>query len=234
MSPAFDLAATEVLAADTQMGELWPLFWEATWQTLYIVAIALTLGGLIGMGLGLALYVTRPSGLYPNRVVSVVLNVFVNFFRPIPFVILIAALQPMARLVVGIGIGNKAIIFAMTFAAAFGISRIVEQNLVTVDPGVIEAARSMGASRMRIVRTVLVPEALGPLILGYTFAFVAIVDMSAIAGVIGGGGLGNFALQYGYRQFDTVVTWTAVIMIVILVQVVQFGGNALARRVLRR
>ncbi|TNC47866.1 methionine ABC transporter permease [Mumia zhuanghuii] len=216
------------------MGELWPLFWEATWQTLYIVAVALVLGGLIGMVLGMALYVTRPSGLYPNRIASVVLNVFVNFFRPIPFVILIAALQPFARLVVGIGIGNRAIIFAMTFAAAFGISRIVEQNLVTVDPGVIEAARSMGAGRLRIIRTVLVPEALGPLILGYTFAFVAVVDMSAIAGVIGAGGLGNFALQYGYRQFDTVVTWTAVIMIVVIVQVVQFGGNSLARRVLRR
>ncbi|MGH1564062.1 methionine ABC transporter permease [Mumia sp. DW29H23] len=216
------------------MGELWPLFWEATWQTLYIVVIALVLGGIVGMVLGMALYVTRPSGLYPNRVASVVLNVLVNFFRPIPFVILIAALQPLARLVVGIGIGNRAIIFAMTFAAAFGISRIVEQNLVTVDPGVIEAARSMGASRLRIIRTVLVPEALGPLILGYTFAFVAVVDMSAIAGVIGGGGLGNFALQYGYRQFDTVVTWTAVIMIVIIVQVVQFGGNYLARKVLRR
>ncbi|WP_370620085.1 methionine ABC transporter permease [Mumia sp. Pv 4-285] len=216
------------------MSDLWPLFWESTWQTLYIVVIALVLGGIVGMVLGMALYVTRPSGLYPNRAVSVVLNVFVNFFRPIPFVILIAALQPLARLVVGIGIGNRAIIFAMTFAAAFGISRIVEQNLVTVDPGVIEAARSMGASRLRIIRTVLVPEALGPLILGYTFAFVAIVDMSAIAGVIGGGGLGNFALQYGYRQFDTVVTWTAVIMIVLIVQVVQFGGNFLARRVLRR
>jgi D-methionine transport system permease protein len=234
MTAPYGISAGDLLAADTQMGELWPLFWEATWQTLYIVAVALVLGGLIGMVLGMALYVTRPSGLYPNRFASVVLNVFVNFFRPIPFVILIAALQPFARLVVGIGIGNRAIIFAMTFAAAFGISRIVEQNLVTVDPGVIEAARSMGAGRLRIIRTVLVPEALGPLILGYTFAFVAVVDMSAIAGVIGAGGLGNFALQYGYRQFDTVVTWTAVIMIVIIVQVVQFGGNSLARRVLRR
>ena len=100
--------------------------------------------------------------------------------------------------------------------------------------GVIEAARSVGASRARIVRTVVIPEALGPLVLGYTFVFVAIVDMTAIAGVIGGGGLGNFALQYGFRQFDTVVTWTAVIVIVALVQVVQLAGNVTARRVLRR
>ncbi|SDR71692.1 D-methionine transport system permease protein [Nocardioides scoriae] len=219
---------------DTNLPDLWPLVWQATYETLYIVGITLLLGGLLGLLLGLALYVTRRGGLYANRVVHTVLNVLVNFFRPIPFVIFIAAVQPLARVVVGIGIGNRAIIFALTLAATFGISRIVEQNLVTVQPGVIEAARSVGASRMRIIRTVLVPEALGPLILGYTYVFVAIVDMSAIAGVVGGGGLGNFALQYGYRQFDTVVTWTTVAIIVLLVQLVQLLGNTTARRVLRR
>ena len=219
---------------DTNLPDLWPLVWQATYETLYIVGITLLLGGLLGLLLGLALYVTRRGGLYANRVVHTVLNVLVNFFRPIPFVIFIAAVQPLARVVVGIGIGNRAIIFALTLAATFGISRIVEQNLVTVQPGVIEAARSVGASRMRIIRTVLVPEALGPLVLGYTYVFVAIVDMSAIAGVVGGGGLGNFALQYGYRQFDTVVTWTTVAIIVLLVQLVQLLGNTTARRVLRR
>ncbi len=219
---------------DSNIGQLWPLFWEAAWETLYMVAITLTLGGLLGLLLGLALYVTRRGGLYDSRPVNVVLNLLVNFFRPIPFVIFIAAAQPLARVVVGTGIGNPAIIFALTVAAMFGISRIVEQNLVTVDPGVIEAARSMGAGRARIVRTVVIPEALGPLVLGYTLVFVAIVDMTAIAGVVGGGGLGNFALQYGFRQFDTVVTWTAVIVIVVLVQVGQLAGSATARRVLRR
>lgn len=220
--------------SDTNIGQLWPLFWAAAWETLYMVALTLTLGGLLGLLLGLALYVTRGGGLYASRPVNVVLNVLVNFFRPIPFVIFIAAVQPAARLVVGTGIGNPAIIFALTIAAMFGISRIVEQNLVTVDPGVIEAARSVGASRTRIVRTVVIPEALGPLVLGYTFVFVAIVDMTAIAGVVGGGGLGNFALQYGFRQFDTVVTWAAVIVIVALVQVGQLAGNTAARRILRR
>lgn len=222
------------MKVDTSISELWPLVWQATYETLYIVAITLFLGGLIGLLLGLALYVTRQGGIYASRVTNTVLNLVVNFFRPIPFVIFIAAAQPLARAVVGTGIGNRAIIFALTLAAAFGISRIVEQNLVTVEPGVIEAARSVGASRLRIVRTVLIPEALGPLILGYTYAFVAIVDMSAIAGVVGGGGLGNFALQYGYRQFDTVVTWTAVLIIVAFVQLIQLSGNVLARRVLRR
>ena len=222
------------MSLDTNLGELWPLVWQATYETLYIVVITIFLGGLLGLLLGLALYVTRRGGLFPSRAANVTLNIFVNFFRPIPFVIFIAAAQPFARVVVGIGIGNKAIIFALTLAAAFGISRIVEQNLVTVEPGVIEAARSVGAGRLRIVGTVLIPEALGPLILGYTYAFVVLVDMSAVAGVVGGGGLGNFALQYGYRQFDTVVTWTAVLLIVVQVQLVQLFGNVLARRVLRR
>ena len=222
------------MTLDTNLGELGPLLWQATYETLYIVAITLGIGGVLGLLLGLALYVTRRGGLYASRTVNTVLNVLVNFFRPIPFVIFIAAVQPLARVVVGTGIGNPAIIFALTLAAAFGISRIVEQNLVTVDPGVIEAARSVGASRPRIIATVVVPEALGPLVLGYTFVFVALVDMSAVAGVIGGGGLGNFALQYGYRQFDAVVTWTAVLVIVALVQVVQLAGNTVARRILRR
>ena len=103
-----------------------------------------------------------------------------------------------------------------------------------MQPGVIEAARSVGASRFRIVRTVLLPEALGPLILGYTFVFVAIIDMSAVAGYIGAGGLGTFAIQYGYRQFEPVVTWAAVLVIIVIVQLVQLLGNVLARRVLRR
>jgi D-methionine transport system permease protein len=214
--------------------ELDQLFWDATLETLYIVGITLLLGGLGGLLLGLLLYTTRPGGIAPQRVVNVVTNVLVNFFRPIPFIIFIAAAQPAARLVVGIGIGNRAIIFALSLAAAFGISRIVEQNLVSVDPGVLEASRAMGASRLHTVVRVLLPEALGPLILGYTFALVAIVDMSAVAGVVGGGGLGAFALTYGYRQYEPIVTWAAVLLIIAFVQLCQFAGNTLARRAMRR
>ena len=210
------------------------LFWDATLETLYIVAVTLGLGGLGGLLLGVLLYTTRPGGIAPHPVANVVANVVVNFFRPIPFVIFIAAAQPLARVVVGSGIGNPAIIFALSLAAAFGISRIVEQNLVSVDPGVLEASRAMGASRLRTVVTVLLPEALGPLVLGYTFALVAIVDMSAVAGVVGGGGLGAFALTYGYRQFEPVVTWAAVLVIISFVQLGQFAGNRLARKALRR
>jgi D-methionine transport system permease protein len=214
--------------------ELQPEFWKAAGETLYMVSITLLIGGLGGLLMGLALYATRAGSLLPNRAVFVVLNVVINFFRPIPFIIFIADVQPLSRLIIGTGIGINAVIFALSLAASFAIARIVEQNLVTVSPGVIEAARSMGAGPVRILGTIVIPEALGPLILGYTFIFVAIVDMSAVAGLIGGGGLGYFAQLYGYRQFEPVVTWAAVLLIVVFVQLAQFLGNKLARVALRR
>ena len=119
-------------------------------------------------------------------------------------------------------------------AATFAVARIVEQNLVAIDPGVIEAARSMGAAPWTIVRTVILPEALGPLILGFTFMFIAIVDMSAMAGYIGGGGLGDFAIVYGYRAFDLEVTYVATFIIIIIVQIAQLFGNWLSKKVMRR
>lgn len=217
-----------------RLAELQTEFWTAAVETLYMVGLTLLFGGLLGLVLGTVLYMSRPGSLLPNRPVYTVVNVVINFFRPIPFIIFIPAVQPLARLVIGTGIGNNALIFALSLAASFAIARIVEQNLLTVAPGVIEAARSMGAGPFRIFRTVVLPEALGPLILGYTFVMVAIIDMTAVAGYIGGGGLGNFALVYGYRQFEPIITWAAVILIVVFVQLVQFFGNWLARKVLRR
>ena len=213
---------------------LLPELWAATFETLYVVSIALLFGGLAGLLLGLALYATRPGSLFPQRAVFGVLNVVVNFFRPIPFVILLAAVQPLARGIGIPGIGPEFGIFAISLASMFGISRIVEQNLLTVDRGVIEAARAAGASRSRILFRLVPREALGPLILGYTFILVALVDMTAIAGAVAAGGLGEFAIVYGFRQFNPAVTWAAVLVIIVIVQAVQFLGNALARKVLRR
>ncbi|KFF60853.1 methionine ABC transporter ATP-binding protein [Cryobacterium sp. MLB-32] len=213
---------------------LLPELWQATYETLYIVGLTLFFGGLGGLLIGLGLYLTRSGSILENRAVFFVLNLLVNFIRPIPFIIFLAAAQPVARAVTGSGIGNNAIIFTIALAASFAMARIVEQNLLTVTPGVIDAARSVGAGPIRIIFTVLLPEALGPLILGFTFIFVALVDMSAVAGYVGGGGLGNFALLYGYRQFNPVVTWAAVLLIIVLVQLVQFLGNWLARKALRR
>ncbi|MBS0025435.1 methionine ABC transporter permease [Microbacterium paraoxydans] len=217
-----------------RLNELWPEFWAAALETLYMASFALVLGGILGLAIGIILYVTRPGGLLQNRVVSVLVNLGVNFFRPIPFVIFMAVAQPFARLVVGSGIGTTAGAFIIGLAAAFAIGRIVEQHLVSVSPGVIEAARSMGAGPWRILFTVAIPESLGPLILGYTFIVVALIDMTAMAGLIGGGGLGAFAQIYGFRQFEPIVMWAAIILIVVFVHLVQLLGTRLARRIMRR
>lgn len=214
--------------------ELLPQIWDATLETLLYVSTAMLLGGLFGLIIGVLLTTTRRGGILENRPTFWILNFIVNFFRPIPFILLAVALQPLARIVVGTGIGDRAILFMLVFAASFGISRLVEQNLLTVPPGQIEAARAMGAGPLRIITTVLIPEGLGPLVLGFTFAFIAVVDMSAMAGVIGAGGLGDFALKYGWRQFNPWVTWSAVLIIVVIVQLVQLFGNTLARKLLRR
>lgn len=214
--------------------DLLPQLVQATFETLYITSFGLAIGGLSGLVLGLALYATRSGSLFPNRVVFGILNVIVNTFRPIPFVILVFAVQPVARAFGIPGIGIDFAVFAVSLASLFAISRIVEQNLLTVRPGVIEAARAAGASRSRILFRLVPREALGALILGYTFIVVALVDMTALTGAVAAGGLGQFAMVYGYRQYNPWVTWAAVLVIVVIVQLVQFFGNALARRILRR
>lgn len=218
----------------TNWDRLRPQLFEAFGDTLYMVSITLVVGGLIGLGLGVLLYTTRSGGLLQNRTLHTLLNVVVNIVRPIPFVVLIAALGPITLGVVGTTIGTTAVVFVMIVAASFAIARIVEQNLVTIDPGVIEAARAVGAGPLRIILTLLVPEALGPLILGYTFVLIGIVDMSAMAGLVGGGGLGDFAIVQGYQRFNWQVTIVSTVIIIALVQAAQFLGNYLARKALRR
>ncbi|WPF66573.1 MULTISPECIES: methionine ABC transporter permease [unclassified Corynebacterium] len=223
---------TTVLAADWD--RLGDTFREAIADTLIMVSVTMLLSGLLGLAVGVLLYTTRSGGILKNPVVYAVLNVLVNFIRPIPFIILIAALQPLTVAAMGTSVGRDAGIFVMVIAATFTVARIVEQNLVAIDPGVIEAARSMGASPWKIITSVIIPEALGPLVLGYTFIFIAIVDMSAMVGYIGGGGLADFAIVYGYRAFDKETMYVAVIVIVILVQAAQFLGNWLSKKIMRR
>jgi D-methionine transport system permease protein len=213
---------------------LGPVLVQALGETLWAVSITMVLGGIFGFVIGTMLYTTRRGNILANAAVYNVLNVLINIVRPIPFIVFIAFIQPVTLGLIGTSIGVPAIIVPMTIAASFAIGRIVEQNLVTIDPGVIEAARAMGASPLRIISTILVPEALGPLILGYTFIFVGVVDMSALAGLIGGGGLGNFAILYGYQRFNYGVTLVAVVVIIVIVQLGQFLGNWLARKALRR
>lgn len=211
-----------------------PKLVESLGETLYMVGATLVIGGALGLVLGLGLYTTRRGGLLANRGVFAVLNLLVNVFRPIPFLILLMVIAPLTVTLLGTRLGSTAMVVAMSFAATFGVSRIVEQNLVAIDPGVIEAARATGATRWRIITTLLVPEALGPLILGYTFVFVAVVDMSALASIIDGGGLGAFALDYGYKRWNFAVVWITVVVIILLVQAAQALGNRLSRRVMHR
>lgn len=211
-----------------------PLLWTAAGETAQMVGLTLLVGGVVGLAIGLGLYLTRAGNLLQNRVVFAVLNLVINLVRPIPFIIFIALLGPVTRVVTGRIIGIEAFTFVMCVMASMVFARLVEQNLVGIDPGVVEAARAMGASPLRIVRTVLVPEALAPLILGYTFLFVGVLDMSAIGGYLGAGGLGDFAIVHGYQQYNWAVTFVVVVIIVAVVQLVQVLGNTLARRALRR
>lgn len=229
------MSASRIVPAAGWNPDLYPqLVLEALGQTLFLVAVTMVIGGALGLVLGTALYVTRGGGILAQRAVHVVLNLVVNFFRPIPFIMLFAVLWPVTVAIVGTSIGTTAALVPLSFAVMFGFARIVEQNLVTIQPGVIEAARAAGAGPWRIILTLLIPEALGPLILGYTFVFVAIVDMTAVAGAVNAGGLGQFALSYGYNRWDFVTLWVAVALIIVIVQLGQWLGNTLARKVLRR
>lgn len=210
------------------------VFRQAIGQTFYIVLISVVAGGVLGLAIGLVLYATRPGNLMANRPVYVAVNILVNVVRPIPFVIFLTAIQPLMLHTIGTTIGTNAVTFALSLSAAFAVSRIVEQNLLTVSPGVIEAARAAGARPVSIIVTVLIPEALGPIILGYTFIFVAVVDMSAQAGLFGGGGLGDFAITYGSQRYNWPIVYITVATIIVIVQAGQFLGNWLARRALRR
>ena len=207
---------------------------EAVVDTLIMVSLTMIIGGILGLILGILLYTTRPSGILANRFIYTILNIAVNIIRPIPFIILLAFVQPVTVAVMGSSIGREPATFVMAFAATFAVARIVEQNLVSIDPGVIEAARAMGASPWKIITSVIIPEALGPLVLGYTFLFIAVVDMSAMAGYVGGGGLGDFAIVYGYRAYEWQVTVVATLIIIVLVQAAQFLGNWVSAKIMRR
>ena len=209
---------TAILAAgETNWNRLAGPFQEAIVDTLVMVGTTLVIGGLCGLILGMLLYTTRAGGILQNK-----------------FVFGLLTLGPLTKALVGSQIGRDAAIVGMSVAATFGVARIVEQNLVTIDPGMIEAARAMGASPWQIITGVIIREALGPLVLGYTFCFIAIVDMSAMAGYIGGGGLGDFAITKGYRAFNLEVTYVTTFMIIIIVQIAQLLGNWLSRKIMRR
>lgn len=212
----------------------WPRIVEATGETLTMVVATLIFGSIIGITMGLLLFVTRENNILESKLIFQILNFIINIVRPVPFIIFLVAISQLTRIVVGTTIGTAAAIFPMTIVASFTIARVVENNLVSIDPGVIEAAQAMGASPLRIIFTILIPEALGPLILGLTFVSVSLIDFSAVAGTVGGGGLGHIAMTYGYQRFDGSVMLVTVIILIVMVQLAQWIGNTLSKKIMRR
>ncbi|MBE5673255.1 ABC transporter permease [Staphylococcus sp. SS35] len=206
---------------------------QALYETLYMVSVALFLGAVIGIPLGVLLVITRKNGIWPNMVIHQILNPLVNILRSLPFIILLIAIVPFTKLVVGTSIGTTAAIVPLTVYVAPYIARLVENSLLEVDEGIIEAAKAMGASPLQIIRYFLIPEALGSLVLAITTAIIGLIGSTAMAGAVGGGGIGDLALVYGYQRFDTTVIIITVVVLIIIVQVIQTLGNVLARFIRR-
>lgn len=207
---------------------------EAFWETLHIVAVSgawTLLGGLL---LGTILYITSKTGPRPFGLVNAPLGLIVNIGRSAPFVLLMVAVVPLTRLLTGTSIGTEAAIVPLTVASIPFFARLVEGALLEVQPGLIEAARSMGASTPALVWRVVLPEATPGLIRGFTVTLVAVVSYSAMAGIVGGGGLGDLAYRYGYQRFETEYMIWPLVILVVLVQLFQILGDRCARTLDRR
>ena len=198
------------------------------WETVYMTLISSAFAYLIGLPLGVILNVTDKKGIAPHPKLNSVLGFVVNFFRSIPFIILMVAMLPVAKFLVGTMIGNKAVIVLLIVAAAPYVARMVESSLNEVNVGVIEAAQSMGASNFEIICKVLVPEAKPALITGAAISVVTILGYSAMAATIGGTGLGQIAIIYGHQRSNDDITWICVFLIWIIVQVIQELGRYIA------
>ena len=189
---------------------------------------------VIGLPIGVILYITDKGGIRQNIIVNKIVGVVVNIFRSIPFIILMVAFLPVAKVIVGTSIGNRAMVVMLIIAAAPYVARMTESSLKEVNAGVIEAARSMGASTMQIIWKVLLPEAKPSLIVGAVISTVTVLGYSAMAATIGGGGLGKIAIIYGYQRFKNDVIWVAVVLTVVIVQIIQELGMLIAKRVDKR
>lgn len=205
----------------------WDQLWAATQETLYMTALSGVATFVLGIGLGLALFLTARGGLFQNRTVYSVMSIVVNVFRSIPFIILIVLLIPFTKTVVGTILGAKAALPALIVGAAPFYARLVEIALREVDKGVIEATRSMGARLSTLVFRVLLPESSPALVSGMTVTLIALVSYSAMAGVIGAGGLGNLAYLEGFQRNHGDVTLVATVTILIIVFIIQFCGDVI-------
>lgn len=204
------------------------------WETIYLTFIPAIFAYLFGIPLGILLSVTDKGGIRPIPWLNKILGFIVNIFRSIPFVILMIAVLPVAKVVVGTALGNKAMIVTLIIAAVPYVARMVESSIKEVDSGVIEAAQAMGTSSIKIVFKVLIPEAKPSLLVGAVISLVTILGYSAMAGTIGGGGLGMIAINFGYQRFNDEIIWICVLLTVIIVQIIQEVGMLIARKTDKR
>lgn len=210
------------------------IFFKALGETLQMLGVSLVLGSILGVLIGTVLAITRPGGVVQNRAVNVILGIVVNIVRSLPFIVLLVAILPFTRVIVGTSIGVWAAIVPLTVMIAPYIGRLVENSLLEVPQGVIEAARAMGASPFQIFWRFLLPEARGSLILAITIATVGLVDATAMAGTVGAGGIGDLALSYGYQRYDGFAMVLTCVTLIVLVQGVQMVGTSIARRYRKR
>jgi D-methionine transport system permease protein len=220
-------------------GDRWTLitpeiFLRALGETLQMLGVSLALGAVLGVVIGTVLALTRQGGVLQNRPVNIVLGIVVNIIRSLPFIILLVAILPFTRLLVGTSIGVWAAIVPLTVMIAPYIGRLVENSLLEVPEGVVEAARAMGASPWQIFWRFLLPEARGSLILAMTIAAVGLIDATAMAGTVGAGGIGDLALSYGYQRYDGFAMVLTCVTLIVLVQGIQSIGSSIARRYRKR
>ena len=202
---------------------------EAAWVTVYVTLLGTIISYIIGIPIGVLLYITDKGGIAPNPVLNKVIGVIVNILRSVPFVILLVMTQPIAKLIVGSKIGNAAFIVYLTIAAAPFVSRMIESSLKEVDSGIIEAAQSMGSSNFQIICKVLVPEAKPSLLVGGAIAVTTILGYTPMTYLISGGGLGSMSILYGLYRFNDTIMYVSSILLVIIVQIIQEFGMGFAK-----
>ena len=212
------------------LSEMLPLLTKALGETIYMVAVSMFIASLFGVPLGVLLYTTNKGQILENRNLNRVIGSIVNAIRSIPFIILMVAIIPLTRLLVGSAIGTTAAIVPLVIASVPFIGRQVETSLMEVPNGLVEAALSMGATPVQIISKVLLPEAMPSIVAQLTTVIIALVGESAMAGAIGGGGLGDLAIRYGYQRFRPEIMIATVIILIVLVQLVQWLGNSLAKK----
>lgn len=207
---------------------------NATWETIYMVFISGGIALLFGLPLGVILFLTRKNNILANQFSNLSLGFLVNWVRSIPFIILLVAIIPFTRLIVGTSIGTTAAIVPLSISAIPFVARIVETALCEIPNGLIEAGLSMGTTPLQLISKILIPEAMPGIISGITLTLIALVGYSAMAGAIGGGGLGDLAIRYGYQRFEVSVMIETIIILLIMVQGIQYLGDRLVKRFERR